>query len=93
MFFMSLICTYFLIKVLLDIDHVTPILSAILPLFWRHDIAIFLTFAAKTGEMLLWRFSREIGLTLFKTCSFSTILQWNFLSKLNCGLRFFNSIY
>ena len=30
-------------------------LSAILPLFWSHDIANFLTFAAKTCEMLLWR--------------------------------------
>ena len=30
-------------------------LSAILPLFWRHGIAIFPAFAAKTWEMLLWR--------------------------------------
>ena len=30
-------------------------LSAILPLFWRHDNANFLNFAAKTWEVLLWR--------------------------------------
>ena len=30
-------------------------LSAILPLFWRHDIANISTFAAKTWEKLLWR--------------------------------------
>ena len=30
-------------------------LSAILPLFWRHGIANFPAFAAKTWEMLLWR--------------------------------------
>ena len=30
-------------------------LSAILPLFWRHDITNFLTFAAKTCEILFWR--------------------------------------
>ena len=29
-------------------------LSAILPLFWRHGIANFPAFAAKTWEMLLW---------------------------------------
>ena len=29
--------------------------SAILPLFWRHDIANISTFAAKTWEKLLWR--------------------------------------
>ena len=39
---------------------------------------------AKTWGVLLWRhgihdFSSEIGLTLHKTCSFSTILQWNLI--------------
>ena len=31
-------------------------LSAILPLFWRHDMANFLVFAANTWEVLLWRY-------------------------------------
>ena len=30
-------------------------LSAILPLFWHHDMANFLTFPAKNWEVLLWR--------------------------------------
>ena len=40
-------------KVLLNTGYVT--LSAILPLFWRHDITNTTTFAAKTWEVLLWR--------------------------------------
>ena len=43
------------IKVLSNTDHMTPTLSTILPLFWRHGIANFPAFAAKTREMLLWR--------------------------------------
>ena len=47
-------------------------LSAILTLFWRHGIANFPAFAAKTWEMLLYvmkymTFSRGIGLMLYKT--------------------------
>ena len=62
-------------------------LTAILPLFWRHGIANLPAFAAKTWEMLLWRHeiydvSRGIGLMLYRTCSFSTILQWNLIFSL-----------
>ena len=51
-------------------------LSAILPLFWRHDIANFLTFAAKTWEVLLsswdtWRFPAKLGYRSTKLAVFT----------------------
>ena len=57
-------------------------LLAILPLFWRHDIAELHGLSAKTLEMYYdvikyATYSRGLWLALCKTCSFHSILQQN----------------
>ena len=55
-------------------------LSAILPLFWRHDIAELHRLCREDLRNVLWRHKicdvfREIWLALYKTCIFHSILQ------------------
>ena len=70
----------------------TLIISAILTLFWCHDIANIFTFASKTWEVLIRRYEIHsvflqnwVKLTLNKTCSFYIIFQWNFKFLLLTG--------
>ena len=67
-------------------------LSAILPLFWRHDIAELHRLCREDLKNVLWRhekstFSRGILLTLYKIRSFHCILPRNVAFSLLTWLR------
>ena len=57
-------------------------LSDILSLFWRHGIANFPAFAAKTWEMLLWRHEIHYVFPQNWAIKCSTIFQWNLIFSL-----------
>ena len=65
-------------------------LSAILPLFWRHDIAELHRLYRGGLRNVLWRHDAE-----YEKCSFHSILQrkWTFSSLTWLGCPMFYSIY